>query len=88
METVIKQFNLLSEYSKLAQKVYNSIHDWMGKMIHGELCKRLRFEPTTKWYMQKPEPVQVKETLKILRYLQIQTDHLISTRKPDLVLIN
>ena len=38
--------------------------------------------------MQKPESVLENETLKSLTDLEIQTDHLISVRRPDLVLIN
>ena len=40
----------------------------------------------TKWYMHKTESIQEKETLKI-RDFEIQTDHLILTRRPDLVII-
>ena len=38
--------------------------------------------------MQKPESVQENETQKILRDFEIQMDHFIQFRKPDLVLIN
>ena len=30
--------------------------------IHWELFKKLKFEHFNKWYMQKPESVQVNET--------------------------
>ena len=26
------------------------VHDWVGKVINRELCKRLKFDQTTKWY--------------------------------------
>ena len=39
-------------------------------------------------YMHKQESVQEKETHKILWNLEIQTDHLIPTRRSDLVSIN
>ena len=38
--------------------------------------------------MHKPESVLENETHKILWDFEIQTDHLIPTRKPDLVQIN
>ena len=35
---------LISGYSKLTQKKYKSTHDWVGKVINWELCKRLIFD--------------------------------------------
>ena len=59
-----------------------------GKVIHWELCKKLNFDHTTKWYMHKPESVLENATHKILWDFEIKTDHLIPARRPDLVLIN
>ena len=28
---------------------YKSKHDWVGKVIHWEWCKRLKFECAVKW---------------------------------------
>ena len=53
-------------------------------MIHWELCKKLNFHHAT----HKPESVLENETHKILWDFEIQTDHLITARRPDLVLIN
>ena len=80
--------HIISECSKLAQREYETRHGWLGKDIHWELCKKLNFDPTRKWYMHKPESVLKNETHKILRDFEIQTDHLIPARRPDLVLIN
>ena len=38
-------------------KKYNSRHDHLGKVIPWELCKRLKFDQTNKWYMLKQESV-------------------------------
>ena len=38
--------------------------------------------------MHKPESVQESETHKILQSFEIQTDHLIPTKRPNLVLIS
>ena len=35
--------NIISEYSKLAQKEYKTRHDWVGKMIHREMCKKFKW---------------------------------------------
>ena len=32
--------HIISEYCKLAQKEYETIHDWVEKKIHWELCKK------------------------------------------------
>ena len=35
--------HIIYECSKLLQKEYKSKHYWVGKVIHEELCKRLKF---------------------------------------------
>ena len=56
-------------------------------MIHWELYKRLKFDHTAKWYMHKPESILENETHKILWDLEIQRDHLVPIRRPELVLM-
>ena len=34
--------------SKLVQKEYKSRHDWVGKVSHWEMCKKLKFDHTNK----------------------------------------
>ena len=57
-------------------------------MIPWELCKKCKLDHTTKCYVQKLESLQENETYKVLSDLNIQTDHLIPVRWPDLVIIN
>ena len=73
---------IISERSKLAQKKHKARHDWVGKMIHWELYKKLKFDHTTKWYMPKAESIQKNETHKILWDLEIQKGNRIPARKP------
>ena len=80
--------HLISECSKLSQKEYKARHDWVGKVIHWEMCKKFKFEHANKWYMHNPEPVLENDTHKLLWDFDIQTDHLILARKPDLIIIN
>ena len=80
--------HIISECSKLAQKEYKARHDWVGKMIHWEMCKKLKFDHANKWYMHNPALVLENDTHKLLWDFDIQTDHLISARKPDLLIIN
>ena len=77
----------ISECSKQAQKEYKARPDWVEKVIHWELCKKLKFDHTTKCYMHKPESVPENETHKILWDFEIKTDHLIPARRPDLMII-
>ena len=80
--------NLMSECSKLTKKEYKTRHDWVGKVIHWELCKKLKSYHTNKWYMHNSEFVLENETCKIPWNFEIQIDHLISARRPDQAIIN
>ena len=51
-------------------------------------CKRLNFNHITKWYIKKPEFSHENATQKILWDFEIQTNHMILARRPDLMLIN
>ena len=79
---------ILSECSKLVQKEYKTRHDWVGKVIHWEMCKKFEFDHTNKWYMHNPTPVLENNTHKLLWDFDIYTDHLISARRPDLIITN
>ena len=79
---------IISECSKLAQKGYKARHDWVGKVIHWEICKKSKFDQTNKWYIHNQAPVLENDTHKLLWEFDIQTDHLIPVRWPDLIIIN
>ena len=57
--------HIISECSKLAQKEYKARHDWVGKVIHWEMCKKFKFDHTNKWYMHNPAPVQENDKHKL-----------------------
>ena len=62
-------YHIMSECSKFTQKEYESRHDWVGKLIHWKLCKRLTFEDADMvWYMQKPDCVVENETTILLGF--------------------
>ena len=77
--------NKISECSKLAQREYKARHDWVGKVIH---CKKCKFDHTSKWYMHHPASVLENDTHKLLWDFNIQTNHVIPARRPDLIIIN
>ena len=72
----------------LVQKEYKARHDLVGKVIHRELCKKFKFVHANKWYRHNPAPVLENDTHKLLWDFDIHTDHLISARRPDLIIIN
>ena len=84
--TMTKPIITLVNVEKLVQKVYKPRHDMVEKVIHWELCKKLKLDQTTKWYMLKPESVLNNGTHTILKDFEIQTNHLIPARRPDLMI--
>ena len=78
--------HIISESRKLAQKEYKTRHNWLNKVINSELWKKLKFAHTNRWYMHNLE--SENETHKLLWDFEVQTDHQISARRPDLILIN
>ena len=80
--------HIISECSKLAQKEYKARHDRVGKVIHWERCKKFKFDHANKWHMHNPAPVLGNDTYKLLWDFNIQTDPLVSARRPDLIIIN
>ena len=36
--------HIINECSKLVQKEYKTKHDWVGKVIQCESCKRMKFD--------------------------------------------
>ena len=69
--------HIISEYSKLAQREYEARNDWVGKVIHLEMCRKFRFDHTNQWYMYNPAPVLENDTHKLLWDFNIHTNHLI-----------
>ena len=60
----------------------------MGRAIPWELCKKLKVKHATKWYMHNSESVLANEAHKLPWDVEIQTDHPISTRWPDLAMVD
>ena len=79
--------HIISECSKLAEKEFKARHEWVGKMIHWEMCKKFKFDLANKWYKHNPTPVLENDTHKLLWDYDIQTDHLLSAKRPDLIII-
>ena len=57
-------------------------------MIHWETWKKFKSDHTNKCYLHNPASVLENGTHKLLWDFDIQTDHLVSARRPDLIIIN
>ena len=79
---------MISEGIKLAQKENKTKHNWVGKVIHLKMCKKLKFDHTNKCYMHNPAAVIENDSHKLLWDFDIHQDHLISARRPNLIIIN
>ena len=38
--------HIISQCRKLSQREYKTRHDWVDKVLHGEMCKRFKFDHT------------------------------------------
>ena len=63
---VIETKPSISECSKLAQKKYKTRHDWVGKVIQWEICKKFKFNHTKKWYMHNQASTLENDSHKLL----------------------
>ena len=79
--------HLVGECSKLAQKQYKARHDSVAQIIHWELCGMYGFKREKKWYEHEPQSVLENEEAKILWDFTIQCNHLIQSRRPDIVVV-
>ena len=61
--------HIVSEWSKLIQKEYKTRHEWVGDMIHWELCKRFKFDRTNNRYLFMPESAVENEIRNEIRKL-------------------
>ena len=70
------------------QREYKARNYWVSRVTHWELYKKFKFDHVSKLYMHNPEFVLENETNKILLGFEIQMDHIILARRPDLVIVN
>ena len=79
--------HIASECSALAQGQYKKRHDSVAKALHWKLCKSHSLPCSDKWYEHVPEKVCENSEIKLLWDYDIQTDHAIQARRPDIVLV-
>ena len=91
MGYMVKKWNDLSYDKRMQETSVKGELDlaWLGgKGDPWKLCKRLKFEDSSKWCVHKLESALENETLKILWDFEVQTDLLIPARRPDVTLVN
>ena len=71
----------------LAQREYKRRHDDIARNIHWELCGKIYIDRANKWYKHQSEGVSRKGNTKILWDFNIQCDHEIEARRPDIVVV-
>ena len=71
-------YHIIIKYSKLTLKDYKTRHDWVGKVMHREMCKKLKVDHANKWCIHNPESRLENEMHKLLWDFENQTDHQIS----------
>ena len=80
--------HILSECSKLAQREYKRRHDNVARIVHWELCGMYKIERAKNWYEHEPKAVIESDEVKILWDFNIQCDHVIEHRRPDILVVN
>ena len=47
---------------QISTEIYKIRHDWVGKVILWEMCKKFKFDHANKWYIHNPDPVLENDT--------------------------
>ena len=71
----------------MAQKEYKRRNDWIGRKIHWEVCRKYGLDTKDRWFEHEPQSVCENEEYKILWDFSIQTDHVIESRRPDMIIV-
>ena len=79
--------HLIAQCKELAQKEYKQRHDNIARIAHLELCQKFGLVGEVKWYNHKPAGAVENDRVKILWDFNIQTDHVIQHRRPDIVVL-
>ena len=79
--------HIVSECSKLAQMEYKKRHDNVARMVHQKLCEKFNLEKSEKWYLHNPQTVSENVNHKLIWDMNIQRDHVIVERRPDIVTV-
>ena len=79
--------HLNADCKKLAQKECKQRHDNIARIVRLELYRRFSLVCEVKWYNHKPASVVENDRVKIFWNFNIQIDHAIQHRRPDIVVL-
>ena len=81
--------HVLSEYTKLAQTQYKSRHNRVADVVHWNLYHKYGLQCTSRWYKHygREHPVMGNDEVKILWDFNVETEHAIVHRQPDIVVL-
>ena len=63
-------------------------HDNVVKVVHWKLSEKYHLEKKDKWYEHALDSVSENNEVKLLWDVNIQCDHVIEARRPDIVVVN
>ena len=75
--------HIVCECPMLAQKEYKRRHDWVGRKLLWELCKKIASDVNEKWYKHEPEKVLENDSGRYYGILQYKL--IMSLRREDLI---
>ena len=78
---------MITECRKLAQKEFKQKHDNSARIVRLELCQKFGLVGVVKWYNHKSASLVENDRVKILWNFNIQIDHAIQHRSPDMVVL-
>ena len=79
--------HILSCCSKLSQTEYKSRHDKVAAAVHWCMCRKYQIPCEDIWYEHRADKVAENDDVKLLWDFHIQTDHVIPSRRPDILIV-
>ena len=80
--------HLVSGCTQLASMQYKTRHDNVAKCLHCLLCGKYDMQREHHWWKHNPASVVENNSVKSLWDFNIFVDHVISARRPDIVVID
>jgi hypothetical protein len=80
--------HLLAGCSKLSLNEYLRRHNEVARLLHKNICDDFGIPTTKRYWMHEPTAVTETEDVKILWDFEIQTDHHITARRPDIIVVD
>ena len=80
--------HIVCECKQAGPKGYKQRHDNVAKLVHWKLSEKYHLAKKDKWYEHAPDSVSENDEVKLLSDVNIQCDHVIEARRPDIAVVN